>query len=107
VGFAIEITEVGPPEYPLIGVLHESIHGEAGFADRLAIYSDTADFLVLMAHLEGNPLGYLVALPVEDGTFETMAVGVLEPYTTEGVEAQLRQRAKEFAHSRGYRTTQP
>ena len=102
--FTIEITEVGEAEFPLIAVLHHSIHGQSGFESVLrARLSNEKDVLVLMAHLEGNPLGYAIGFGRSGGRFEVFSSGVLPQYAGENVQTQLDRQMEMFAKARGYR----
>ena len=102
VAFSIEISEVGPAEYPLIEVLHQTIHEERH--DLARVLNGQRDALVLIAHLEGNPLGYSVSFSGADRCYGIYAAGVLAEYAAEGVREQLVQRVTAFAQSRGYQT---
>lgn len=103
--FAIEISEVGPAEYPLLETLRESIFSEFGHTSRAPIAQGLAnrhDLFVQIAHLEGNPLGFSAGYSRGPGLFYLNYVGVLPDYRRQGVGRQLLDRQESFARARGY-----
>ena len=98
----LEVSEVGPAEYPLIAVLHATIFGGGG---RLGLSQDEVgrDALILIAHLEGNPVGYLVGRgEAESSVFVVESTGVLSDYRREGMAARMMRWAEDHAKARGY-----
>jgi GNAT superfamily N-acetyltransferase len=99
----LEVSQVGPAEYPLIGVLHQSIFGRPG--DIAALRGSAGDLLTLIAHLEGNPVGYLVASGVPGGAeFTVDSIAVLPDYQRQGLAARMLDWAEQHARARGYRS---
>jgi len=103
---AIEITEVGPPEYPLIQVLRDSIF--APYNHRLSsTFIEQAegkpDLLALIAHLEGNPVAYKVGFRESPGVFYSWTGGVLPDYRGEGIARRLQEYQHGILRSRSYR----
>lgn len=101
-GYAmLEVSPVGPPEYPLIAVLHESIFGRPETI--AALRGPTDDLLTLMAHLEGNPTGYLVAhaLPQRSG-YIIQSIGILPDYRRQGLGTRMLQWAQQHARAGGH-----
>jgi GNAT superfamily N-acetyltransferase len=105
-GYEIGITEVGPAEYPLLEVLRESIFGEYGhrslttFAE---ILDGRKDVLTLIAHLEGNPIGFKVGCADRPGVYHSRSSGVLKDYRRQGLGTRMQQWQHQFAKSRGYK----
>ena len=97
----LEVSQVGEAEYPLIGVLHEHIFGRTESISSLR--QPTADLLTLMAHLEGNPVGFLVAHGEPDeGMFVVDQMGVLPAYQRQGLGGRMLGWAEEHARARQY-----
>lgn len=96
----IDISQVGPPELPLIGVLCQAIFGPAGdFPSLQRIAQENQSAYLLIAHLEGNPLGYLVASS-RDGAFVVASSGVLPDYAGKGIEQRMLDLARGEAKRR-------
>lgn len=107
--FAIEISEVGEPEYPLLERLRETIFSEFGHFSSTPIAAGLAhrhDLYVLMAHLEGNPLGFSVGYAWMPGQFYLNYLGVMKEYRRAKIGLQLLQRQEYFARARGYKQIQ-
>ena len=103
--FAIEISEVGPDELPLMEVLRDSVFGEFGHVSKSSVAAqsaDRADLLLLMAHLEGNPVGFSAGYRRTLHTFYLNYVAVLRDYRQQGIGRQLIERQESFARARGY-----
>src|SRR5215212_4475809 len=88
----IDISEVGPAEYPLIRVLRDTIFGE--FKHRYAVPFEDGikgkeDVLALIAHLEGNPVGYKVGYRERPGQYYSWTGGVLPDYRGQGLARQM------------------
>ena len=103
----IEITEVGPPEYPLIAVLRDTIFAEHNHVYRTSfedMIRDRQDVICLMAHLEGNPVGYKVGYRDRPGTYYSYSGGVLKDYRGEGVAKRLQHYQHGMIRARGYKS---
>jgi GNAT superfamily N-acetyltransferase len=104
---SLQITEVGPPEYPLIATLRKTIFTEAGhyfsvpFEEGIA---DRQDVLALIAHLEGNPLGFKVGYRFAPGIYYSWTGGILKDYRRQGLARRMQEWQHAFARSRGYRS---
>jgi GNAT superfamily N-acetyltransferase len=102
----IDISEVGPPEYPLIAVLRDTIFGEFGhryaarFEDQV---QDRRDVLALIAHLEGNPVGYKIGYHDKPGLYYSWSGGVLKDYRSQGVARRMQDWQHTWLRARGYR----
>ena len=104
-GFVIDISEVAEPEYPLLETLRETIFSECGHRSTVPIAESLAgrqDLLALIAHLEGNPVGFSVGYRRAPGQFYVNYLGVLRDYRREGLGRQLIERQEQFARARGY-----
>jgi GNAT superfamily N-acetyltransferase len=104
---SIHITEVGPPEYPLIATLRDLIFTEAGhrFSTRVQdALADRQDVLALIAHLEGNPVGFKVGYRFAPGIYYSWTGGVLNEYRRHGLARRMQDWQHAFARSRGYRS---
>ena len=102
----IDISEVGPAEYPLIKVLRETIFGAYGH--RFAGSFDEEiegrqDVLALIAHLEGNPVGYKVGYRYKPGRYYSWTGGVLPDYRRSGVARRMQDWQHGWCRSRGYK----
>jgi ribosomal protein S18 acetylase RimI-like enzyme len=101
----IEITEVGPAEYPLIRVLRDTIFGE--FKHRYAATFEEGiegrqDVLALMAHLEGNPVGYKVGYRDGPRRYYSWTGGVLRDYRGQGVARRMQEWQHAWLRARDY-----
>ena len=103
--YELGITEVGPAEYPLLDVLRESIFVEVGqpalgsFAKML---EGQKDVLTLIAHLEGNPVGFMVGFADRPGVYRRISCGVLKDYRRLGLGRRMQDWQNQFAKARGY-----
>lgn len=95
----IDISEVGEAEVPLIRVLAESLFGAMPDGAERAL-ERPEDRLMLIAHLEGNPIGFLLC-DFEAEWCEIRCVGVLETYRREGTGTRMLQYAERAAKARG------
>jgi ribosomal protein S18 acetylase RimI-like enzyme len=103
----IDICEVGPPEYPLINVLRDTIFKEFGHVYRTPfedMVRDRQDLICLIAHLEGNPVGYKVGYRDRPGGYYSYSGGVLPDYRGEGVAKRLQDWQHAAIRARGYKT---
>src|SRR3712207_3301408 len=101
----IEITEVGPAEYPLIRVLRDTIFAE--FSHRYATTFEEGiegrqDVLALMAHLEGNPVGYKIGYRDRPRSYYSWSGGVLKDYRGSGVARRMQHWQHAWLRARGY-----
>lgn len=105
--YELGITEVGPAEYPLIEVLRQTIFDEVGHVSRTTIAADLEgkqDILALIAHLEGNPVGFKVGHAGDrPGAYYSKAGGVLKEYRRQGLAGRMQEWQHRFARGRGYR----
>src|SRR5687767_7737821 len=102
----IDISEVGPAEYPLIKVLRETIFG--AYRHRFAGSFDEEiegrqDVFALIAHLEGNPVGYKVGYRYKPGRYYSWTGGVLPDYRRSGVARRMQEWQHGWCRSRGYK----
>jgi GNAT superfamily N-acetyltransferase len=104
--YELAVTEVGPAEYPLMEVLRETVFGEFGHRSRSTIaqrLADRVDLLVLMAHLEGNPIGFSAGYRRSSGeSYYVNYVAVLRDYRRLGIGRRFIERHEDFARARGY-----
>jgi GNAT superfamily N-acetyltransferase len=103
----IDISEVGPAEYPLISVLRDTIFGE--FNHRYAATFDEViegrqDVLALIAHLEGNPVGYKIGYRERPRHFLSWTGGVLRDYRGEGIARRMQEWQHAWLRARGYQS---
>lgn len=104
--YELGVTEVGPAEYPLIEVLRDTIFSEAGhrsltsFAELL---EGRKDVLTLIAHLEGNPVGFKVGCGDRPGVYFSRSGGVLKDYRRLGLGRRMQDWQHQFAKARGYK----
>jgi GNAT superfamily N-acetyltransferase len=104
--FAIEISEVGPAEYPLLEVLRDTVFGEFGHVSTTPVataLADHQDLLVLIAHLEGNPLGFSAGFRRKPKVYYINFLAILRDYRRQGVGREFMQRHESFARAAGYR----
>lgn len=102
----IDISEVGPAEYPLIGVLRDAIFGEFGHHFSASVeqtLEGRQDVLALIAHLEGNPVGYKVGYREHPQRYYSWTGGVLKDYRGQGVGRRMQHWQHGWLRSRGYR----
>jgi ribosomal protein S18 acetylase RimI-like enzyme len=102
----IDISEVGPAEYPLIAVLRDTIFGEFGhrYSARLEEQAkDRKDVLALIAHLEGNPVGYKIGYHDRPGLYYSWSGGVLKEYRGQGLARRMQDWQHGWLRARGYR----
>ena len=107
--FAIEISEVGPAELPLIEVLRDTIFAEFGHISRSTVAAGLTggqDVFLLMAHLEGNPLGFSIGYQRTADSYYINYMAILRDYRRQGIGRQFMQRQESFARARGYETIQ-
>ncbi len=87
--YEINITPVGENEYPLIRVLYQTIFEPFAPVDRPEIEPGLREEgIQLLGHLEGNPLGFLVALP-QGETIRILGCGVMKEYRHQGIGGRL------------------
>src|ERR1051325_12048891 len=100
--FSIDISEVGQREYPLLESLRETVFGEFGHTSRTSIEESLAqrrDLLVLVAHLEGNPVGFCAGYRQKPSTYYVNYVAILRDYRHQSLGKRLMQRQEDFARS--------
>jgi GNAT superfamily N-acetyltransferase len=103
--FAVEISEVTEAEFPLMDVLRDTVFGEFGFVSRAPLergLADKKDLFLLMAHLEGNPVGFSGGCRRKPFDFYINYVAVLKDYRRQGLGREFVTRMEGFARSRGY-----
>lgn len=103
--YELGITEVGPPEYPLIEVLRETVFCEFGHRSLSTVsedLKDQQDVLALIAHLEGNPVGFKVGHRDRKGVYYSKCGGVLREYRHLGLGRRMQDWQHRFARERGY-----
>jgi GNAT superfamily N-acetyltransferase len=102
----IDISEVGPAEYPLMAVLRDTIFGEFNhhYSARLEEQAkDRNDVLALIAHLEGNPVGYKIGYHDRPGLYYSWSGGVLKEYRGQGLAKRMQDWQHAWLRARGYR----
>jgi GNAT superfamily N-acetyltransferase len=100
--YEIEISPVAEAEYPLIRVLANAVFEPFAPKDRPDIEPFlTPASLHVLAHLEGNPLGFIIAGPVAGRDIEIRACGVLPEYRRQGVGTRLMRHVEGFARGQG------
>jgi GNAT superfamily N-acetyltransferase len=105
----IEISEVGPAEYSLIKVLRETIFG--AYKHRFAasfdeVVAGAQDVLALIAHLEGNPVGYKIGYRYSPGRYHSRRGGELPDYRRSGLARRMQEWQHGWCRSRGYKFVQ-
>src|SRR5262245_50784205 len=106
---SIQITQVGDAEFPLLQVLRDTVFSEFGHVSNTPLadnLTDQKDLLVLMAHQEGNPVGFSAGYQRVAGVYYVNYVALLSDYRRQGLGRQLLLSQEEFAHGRGYRQIQ-
>jgi len=98
-----KIDVVGPGEVPLISDLYSGIFQpprDAEFFRRrfLGRYNQ----LILVAAVEGRPVGFYIGFELKPGVYFSWLVGVLPEYRRAGVASQLVEAAQHWALERGY-----
>jgi GNAT superfamily N-acetyltransferase len=104
--YELGVAEVGPAEFPLLEVLRETIFGEFGHRSHTPIAESLAnrtDLLVLMAHLEGNPIGFSAGFRRAPGGYYINYVAVLRDYRRQGIGRRFLRWHEDFARARHYR----
>jgi GNAT superfamily N-acetyltransferase len=104
--YELGITEVGPAEYPLLEVLRETIFSEFGHRSLTSfaeILDGRRDVLTLIAHLEGNPIGFKVGCGDRPGVYHSRSGGVLKDYRRLGLGRRMQEWQHQFALARGYK----
>jgi hypothetical protein len=104
-GYELGITEIGPAEYPLLEVLRETIFSEFGHRSLSTLAEDLEgqqDVLALIAHLEGNPVGFKVGHRDRKGVYYSKCGGVLRDYRRLGLALKMQDWQHRFARARGY-----
>src|SRR5947209_20505613 len=98
--YELGVTEVGPAEYPLIEVLRQTIFGEVGHVSLTTLTDDLdgqTDILALIAHLEGNPVGFKVGHRDRAGVYYSKAGGILKDYRRLGLGTRMLDWQQQFA----------
>ena len=98
--FTIEITQVGEAEFPLIRVLAEHIFGPQlprQILDDALISREQS--MVLIAHLESNPVGFSIGRMIDAHTYQILLLGMLSEYRRQGHAGQMLQMHERFARS--------
>jgi GNAT superfamily N-acetyltransferase len=101
----IDISEVGPAEYPLIAVLRDTIFAEHKHVYRTSfedMVRDRQDLICLIAHLEGNPVGYKVGYRDRPKGYYSYSGGVLKDYRGEGIARRMQAMQHGMIKARGY-----
>ena len=104
-GYELGITEVGPAEYPLIEVLRRTIFDEFGHQSLSTIADDLQgqqNILCLIAHLEGNPVGFKIGHHDRAGVYYSKAGGVLKEYRRLGLASRMHDWQVKYAKAHGY-----
>jgi GNAT superfamily N-acetyltransferase len=107
--FAVQITQATPAEYPLMQTLRDTVFSEWGHVSRTSISEalrERQDVLALLAHLEGNPVGFCVGYRRSPGLFYVNYLGVLSDYRGGGLGRQMMLQQENFARANKYRQIQ-
>jgi GNAT superfamily N-acetyltransferase len=100
--YEIDITPVGANEYPLIRTLHRTIFEPFAPEDQPVIGPALREEgIQLLGHLEGNPLGFLVALP-EEGVLRIHGFGVMKEYRRQGIGGRMLEWIEKQADAKGW-----
>jgi len=98
-----EIVIVGPGEIPLIAELYNEVfrppRDEAFFRRRLM---GRYNILLLVAQLEGRPVGFSAGFELKPNTFFNWLVGVLPDFRRQGIASQLMDAQSAWALEHGY-----
>lgn len=95
----LEIEHVGIQRYSEIQALNEAVFGEPKVIYRL----DRTDLTMLIARLDGKPVGYKVGYGEDTKTFYSAKGGVLESWRRKGIATALLHSLMEEARAMGYR----
>ena len=101
----LDVSEVGPAEYPLIQVLRDTIFGDRPDLHPHSVEQTLAgrnDVLALIAHLEGNPVGYQIGYAESPTTYHLELAGVLADYRRQGLGTRMLDYHVGVARSRSY-----
>ena len=94
----VQIREVTRSEIPVIKDLNWSI-----FQDERVIHTfDRPDLMLLLAELDGRPVGFKVGYSTNDETFYSAKGGVLSEYRHEGIARDLLYAMIERARAKGF-----
>jgi len=107
--FAIDISEVGPAEYPLLEVLRDAVFGEFGHISHATVTAQLTgqdELHVLVAHLEGNPVGFSAGYRRTPHCYYINYLAILRDYRRQGIGDQFMARQEMFARSRGFERIQ-
>ena len=104
--YELSVSEVGPAEYPLMEVLRETIFSEAGHVSLAPLADDLEgrqDVFALIAHLEGNPIGFKIGYRFGPGVYYSKSSGVLKDYRRNGLGRRMQEWQHGWLRARGYR----
>jgi GNAT superfamily N-acetyltransferase len=102
---SIEIAQATETEYPLLQTLRDTIFSEFCHASRTTIaqsLSHRQDVLALVAHLEGNPVGFCIGYQRAPGRFYINYLALLRDYRGNGIGKQMMLQQEAFARSKNY-----
>nr|BCX00329.1 MAG: N-acetyltransferase GCN5 [Bacteroidota bacterium] len=96
---ALHIEVVGTEALELIARLNWTIFGERRIINRF----DRPDLCMLLARVEGQPVGFKIGYGESREVFYSAKGGVLEAYRRQGIARAMLYRMMEEARRRGYR----
>lgn len=105
-GFSIAISEVTPNEFPLMQVLRDTVFDEFGHRSLTPIatgLADRKDLFLLMAHLEGNPVGFSAGYQRTGKSYYLNYIAILRDYRRQGLGRRMIHQQESFAAARGYK----
>lgn len=94
----VQIARVGMESLPTIRHLNQAIFGEARVINQL----DRRDLLMLLATLDGEPVGFKVGYGLSRTTYYSAKGGVLEPWRGRGIARALLHAMEAEARRLGY-----
>lgn len=98
-----DIVLVGPGELPLLVDLYNEIfrppRDEATFRRRIA---GRQNVLMLVANVEGQPVGFSIGIELKPNTFFSWLSGVLPDCRRQGIATQLHEAEAAWAREHGY-----
>lgn len=95
----VRIERVGMDRYADVQALNRIVFGD----DRVIFRLDRNDLTILLAFVDGEPVGYKVGYGETQSTFYSAKGGVLEAHRRHGIAKALLDRLMDEARAMGYR----